>query len=72
MENNIYGDSKFADSLIGKNIHVTTKCFKINIVGILEKYDIYRGEIIYILKVNGSGRIHIGANSPELNMEVLD
>ena len=72
LEDNTYRDPKYADTLIGKKVHIVTKCFKIDATGVIEKYDMYMGEIIYIMKAEGKGRLHIGSNSPELTIEVLD
>ena len=67
-----YNIPEFAQNLIGKSVHITTGCFGIDVSGTIERYDIYRGEIIYILKADPGGRLHIGANSPNLAINEID
>lgn len=70
--NNLYNDLEFADSIIGKNVHMTTKCMKIDASGIIDRYEVYKNEIIYILNTGKGSKLHIGANSPDFMIEVLD
>lgn len=67
----MYNTQEWADSIIGQNVHVTDSCHSIDFTGIVEKYDVYNGEIIYIIKPERSGKIHIGANTKNLKMDIL-
>jgi len=70
--NNLYNDLEFADSIIGKNVHMTTKCMKIDASGIIDRYELYKNEIIYILNTEKGSKLHIGANSPGLDIDMVN
>lgn len=69
---NLYNSDEYADSVIGKKVHASTGCFKVDITGAVENYVRFRNEIIYSIVSEMGMHMHLGANSPDLNIEVLD
>ena len=68
----MYNDTKYADSIIGRNVHITSGCVKIDASGTVERYEIYNNEIIYVIRAHDGHKAHIGTNSPDFMIEVLD
>ena len=66
----MYNNTQYAETIRDHLVHIRTRCFGIDIEGIIENYDIYKGEIIYTIKA-GTGRLHVGANTPGLIIEIL-
>lgn len=69
--NNIYNDTEYADNLIGKHVHAHTGCLKMDIIGVVEKYGIFREEILYTIKSDIGATMLLGANTPNLNIEII-
>lgn len=68
----LYNNKDIADSYVNRSVHITTQCMRVDVKGVIEKYDNFLGEIIYFLKTKKGGRIMIGAKSPGLNIEIIE
>jgi hypothetical protein len=61
-----------ADYLVGKRFHFKCDCaMRIDVIGTVESWSVYQGEIIWDVFTDKGKYVRIGSNHPNMNIEEL-